>query len=750
MLLCLAAILVESRTVVAPTFPLTIQSIMRGRALIGHAPRNLQWSADSKHLTFSWAKADGSADPTYLNYEIDANGTGLRKGDGSSWPEPLTKPAKTVPVPTKQAILSEGDIYVKTADQPAKRLTTGAHIQSAPKISTDGTVIAHLKDGALYSIDTDTAKSTLLAEKDLIASPSTPAVDGPTAFETFLAKEQTKLFKAFAPTAGSARETATTRDQGPFRNLGGNSELNLTPSGMHVSFSLFTPGVNGRNTEVPAYVTRSGFTETIRSYPKLGSVDGSSKLLLINIKTGVKTEIASPRPGRVGQLRWAPNNQSAVVWVQSNDHKDAWLYGFDPKTDKLTMLWNEHDDAWIGGPGRGLLGWLPDSSRVYFESENSGFANLMSVDPLGTNPKNLTSGPYEVSNVELDEAHRRFVFVSSEGSPFKRHIDAMNFDGTEKMQLSEYSADEDATFEIAPDGKSIAVVKSTSTSPAELFVNGKQVTSTPSEEWKSRDWLVPKTVLIPAQDGEAVPARFYLPKKWRKGGPAVIFVHGAGYLQNVFDAWSHYYREYMFHNMLVERGYAVLDIDYRGSAGYGKKWRTAIYRHMGGTDLTDQVAGANWLINTHGVAKDRIGIYGGSYGGFLTLMAMFTTPDVFAAGAALRPVSDWAHYNQGYTSNILNLPIDDPEPYRLSSPIYHAEGLKGALLICHGMVDTNVHFQDSVRLAERLIELGKTNWTLAPFPVENHDFQRPESWVDEYTRIYDLFERTIGPNRIKK
>ena len=143
---------------------------------------------------------------------------------------------------------------------------------------------------------------------------------------------------------------------------------------------------------------------------------------------------------------------------------------------------------------------------------------------------------------------------------------------------------------------------------------------------------------------------------------------------------------------------------------------------MGGKDLEDIVDGAKYLTPPKKVDPKRIGVYGGSYGGFITLMAMFTTPDVFAAGAALRPVTDWAHYNHGYTSNILNVPQKDAEAYRKSSPIYFAEGLKGALLICHGMVDTNVHFQDSVRLAQRLIELRKENWELAAYPVENHGF----------------------------
>jgi len=124
-------------------------------------------------------------------------------------------------------------------------------------------------------------------------------------------------------------------------------------------------------------------------------------------------------------------------------------------------------------------------------------------------------------------------------------------------------------------------------------------------------------------------------------------------------------------------------------------------------------------------------------------MAMFTSPDTFAAGAALRPVTDWAHYNHPYTSNILNEPQKDPEAYRKSSPMYFADGLKGALLICHGMVDTNVFFQDTVRLVQRLIELRKENWSVAFFPVENHAFEEETSWADEYKRILKLFDDNL-------
>ena len=225
----------------------------------------------------------------------------------------------------------------------------------------------------------------------------------------------------------------------------------------------------------------------------------------------------------------------------------------------------------------------------------------------------------------------------------------------------------------------------------------------------------------------------------------MIFVHGAGYLQNVHKWWSSYFREYMFHNLLTDLGYTVIDIDYRGSAGYGRDWRTGIYRHMGGKDLSDQVDGAKFLMDNYGIDQDKIGIYGGSYGGFITLMALFNEADTFTSGAALRSVTDWAHYNHGYTSNILNEPYNDPIAYERSSPIYFAEGLKGNLLIAHGMVDVNVHFQDVVRLAQRLIELGKDNWEMAVYPAEDHGFIEPSSWTDEYKRILKLFNATLLP-----
>ena len=197
----------------------------------------------------------------------------------------------------------------------------------------------------------------------------------------------------------------------------------------------------------------------------------------------------------------------------------------------------------------------------------------------------------------------------------------------------------------------------------------------------------------------AIYAKLYKPANLDKSAkhPAVLFVHGAGYLQNVHLGYPAYFREQMFHNLLVQHGYVVLDMDYRASEGYGRDWRTAIYRQMGHPELEDLLDGKKYLVDTFNADPKKVGIYGGSYGGFMTLMALFRAPGEFAAGAALRPVTDWMQYNHEYTGDILNDPQVDPIAYLRSSPIEFADGLKDALLICHGVIDNNVLFEDSIR-----------------------------------------------------
>jgi dipeptidyl aminopeptidase/acylaminoacyl peptidase len=389
-----------------------------------------------------------------------------------------------------------------------------------------------------------------------------------------------------------------------------------------------------------------------------------------------------------------------------------------------------------------------DDQTFYFQSEASGYSHLYTYNIRDNSKKQLTEGNWEVQSVQLAKDGKNFYISGNKEHPGITHFYSLPVKGGNLQQITSMKGGNEVT--LSPDEQWLAINHSTMNTPWELYLqnnkaNAKanQITESVSEEFKSYDWREPDMIKFQNRHGDDVYARVYPAKNPHQNKPAVVFVHGAGYLQNVHYWWSQYFREYMFNNMLADNGYTVIDIDYTASSGYGRNHRTGIYRHMGGKDLTDQVDGVKYLVDHYGVNPANVGIYGGSYGGFITLMGLFTEPDVFKSGAALRSVTDWAHYNHGYTANILNTPVEDPIAFKSSSPIYFADKLKGNLLMLHGMVDVNVQFQDIVRLNQRLIELGKENWELAVYPVEDHGFVQPSSWTDEYKRIFKLFENTL-------
>jgi dipeptidyl aminopeptidase/acylaminoacyl peptidase len=569
----------------------------------------------------------------------------------------------------------------------------------------------------------------------------------------------------------------------------------LSGDGKH-AFLVVNDRAQSRTAQVPRFVSESGYTEEISARTKVGDEQDNRRLAVLNLETreaiwvgldGVVDRVPIPKPIEEGdakpesegeggakpepaakkdapkkrEIRWgalllSADGTHAVAVVRAADNADRWLVLVDPATGNTKILDRLHDGAWIRdiGAQNGGIGWLADNRRVWFLAERDGWMHLYTVDVTASSPTSvqLTSGSFEIDSVELSPDGRMFYLDSNEQHPGERHIYAMSVDGGARTRLTSIAGNNDGR--ISPDNSTFGLISSTSNRPPDVFLQPNQAGATAtrvstsfSPEWARYKWVEPQLVTYKARDGALVYARLYTPEmvgaRRHPTAPAVIFVHGAGYLQNAHRYWSSYSREYMFHHILASKGYVVLDPDYRGSAGYGRDWRSAIYRWMGGHDLNDVVDGASFLATAQKVNPKRVGVYGGSYGGFITLMALFTSPDTFAAGAALRPVTDWAHYNHPYTSNILNEPQDDAEAYRKSSPIYFAQNLKAALLICHGMVDTNVHFQDSVRLAQRLIELRKENWELALFPVEDHGFLEATSWADEYKRIFKLFENNL-------
>jgi dipeptidyl aminopeptidase/acylaminoacyl peptidase len=787
-------------------FQLTIDNIMRGPNLVGTEPAQVRWSGDSSKIYFQWKQAGDSIIAPLDTYVANRDGSGLRKlSDEEARMVPPAAGVDTNEDRTLGVYSDAGDIFVvENATGKRRQVTKTSDAETNPRFLPDGRRITFVRGGNLYVMSLENGDLEQLTDiRPAAAGGAAPAAtagggrggrgggggrsgavapssDEPkgTDAQEYLKKEQRDMFdvvrerEKLKEEADAKEKKLNPRKLYTLQARQTMGQMQLSPDGKYV-LAVISETANGtKNSAVPSWITDSSFPEDLTGRARVGDSLGQRHLVVINVETGEVKQVdhgdtGTPAAemedgggcggggggggagGGFGQaVSYSPDGSKVIFSARSQDNKSCWIFALDPATAKARVLASEHDAAWIGGPGGGQ-GWLGDNRTYYFTSERDGFNHLYEVAYDGGQPKQLTSGKFEVDRAVLSHEKSTFYLTTSEGSFYERHLWSMPAGGGERTRITKLPGGHQAT--LSPDEKSIADIYSYTNKPPEVYVQenkpmveATKVTESPAPEFHTNPWIDTPIVEITTRDGAKLPASLYKPIGYKKGGPAVIFVHGSGYLQNVDHWWSSaYYHEYLFHHFLMEHGYLVLAVDYRASKGYGRDWRTAIYRHMGGKDLDDQVDAAKWLVAQQGVDPKRIGIYGGSYGGFITLMAMFTQPDVFAAGAALRPVSDWAYYNQGYTGNILNQPQKDAEAYKQSSPIYFAAGLKGHLLICHGMVDTNVHYIDTVRLAQKLIELRKDNWELASYPVEDHSFVQASSWADEYKRIFRLFETSL-------
>lgn len=762
---------------------LTIEQIMQGEKFVGYLPSGINWSDDNQHIYFSW------------NPEMDTLRSTYQVGIQGGQPEKLSVEAlKQLAFGgtynkdrSLKAYAKDGDLFLKNLSSgEITQITNTLARESNPQFSGDETKLIFREGSNLFTWSIEEGLLTQIT--NFIKDPPSEEKKK-TEWEEWLENDQLAYFEILRQRK-ETREASERRDKltAPDRPLeiyyGKKSISNIqaSPDLKFVTFRL-TETVRGNQTAVPNYVTESGFTESNNARVKVGFPQNKYELGVYDIEADTfyilnteqiegiydkpaflmdyhtdtipfEAQYKNPKEVIIHGPFFSEDSKAVVV-IRSMDNKDRWIMHLDLPSGKLKTLDWQHDEAWIGGPGisgwnfsAGNIGWLADNKTIYFQSETTGFSHLYTVNVETGERNTLTNGKFEILDVTISNDKNNFYITANKEGPAEHHFYRLPVKGGELEKITTLPGNHEVS--LSPDEKHLAIRYSYSNKPWELYymenragAEMRQLTHSTTANFKGYQWRDPEIVQFKASDGATVSARLYRPKKPSRKGPAVIFVHGAGYLQNVHKWWSSYFREYMFHNILADNGYTVLDIDYRGSAGYGRNWRVGIYRHMGGKDLRDQVDGAKFLVDNYNIAPEKIGIYGGSYGGFITLMALFTSPGTFNSGAALRSVTDWAHYNHPYTSNILNTPVADSIAYRKSSPIYHAEGLQDNLVILHGMLDDNVQFQDVVRLAQRLIELGKDNWEFAVFPLERHGFVEPSSWADEYKRIYKLFETTL-------
>jgi acetyl esterase/lipase len=761
---------------------LDLKQIMTGNEFIGNSPESYYWSLDGQSIYFYWNPENKLAANLYQYSLKNQLPHALNEEESQSvvFYDPRQRDFQ------RQFMCDEGVLW-SVDKQTGKRmihLNTSSDVYHLQRTVNPNVVVFNQFDQA-FSLDISSGSIRQLT--NFKAGERMPTIVD----SNFLHKQQLELFEYVQDrnerSEFAKKQALNTKFKFPKEQYIGEtewSEIQVDPTVQYAIIRL-TDRTVGKPTNVEQFITNDGFTKHQLARDKVSSTEPNQRMLLyqmekdtliqldfsalsdIRLKPAYLREKDSAshfkkdRPLFLHEVKFSQSNQLALCDVRSADNKDRWITLINLVSGTVKELEHQHDDAWIGGPGisswneeEANLDWIVDGESFYFQSEETGYSTLYRYTISTQSKMELFHwNKTEVYQVQLSKDKKSLFLEYNQcevGLTGNHGFGRLDIIAQKFVPYSNLTKGFNEVL-LSPDETRLLIRHSSGNHPWELYVMDNhasgskltQITHSTTKAFDDYPWIDPQVISFKASDGVNVFARIYEPEVSKKNGAAVLFVHGAGYLQNAHHYWSNYYREYMFHHLLRDQGYTVLDVDYRASEGYGRDYRTAIYRHMGGRDLEDFMDAKSMLVKQYGIDAKRVGIYGGSYGGFITLMGLLTKPNEFACGAALRSVTDWAHYNHEYTSNILNYPETDPEAYRKSSPIYFAENLQDPLVMLHGMVDDNVQFQDVVRLSQRFIELGKKEWELAVYPVESHGFKEAYSWYDEYRRILELMEKNL-------
>lgn len=481
-------------------------------------------------------------------------------------------------------------------------------------------------------------------------------------------------------------------------------------------------------------------------------ISANGKKSILNCRTNEVKFFESTRLS-TQYAAYSPDVKTLILDAETLDRHTRKLYNYDLSAKSITEIYSESDTAWFERHSNATR--FISNDEVLFESEISGFNNLYAIKTDGTGFRKAAGDGFTILESVIDTKSKKIYYTANAESPVEYHIYETDYSGSYTKKLTTLTGDY-VDMSISQDGEYLFYEHSYITEPNELYnielSTGKetQITNTINPKFSSVDWAVPELITFNnSEDGHLVYAYLYKPKKFssRKHYPLICFAHGSGYLQEVTKGFSPYSDNFMVNSFLVSEGYLVLDVDFRGSEGYGKDFRNKTYRNLGYWEVSDFISGINYLDRQGMIDRNKVGIYGGSYGGFITLMAAFRHPEYFKAAAALRAVSNWKNYfysNWWYTlARLGNYENDsNKDYYRLSSPITYAQNLQIPLLITHGILDDNVYFQDNVQLIQKLIELKK-DFDIMIYPREYHSFHIQSSWLDQYKRINKFFQEHL-------
>jgi dipeptidyl aminopeptidase/acylaminoacyl peptidase len=500
------------------------------------------------------------------------------------------------------------------------------------------------------------------------------------------------------------------------------------------------------------------FPEYVHKYVNPGEVRrGISTVILSVVHLDTTNKIQQLAKGRFYIRNIDVNKSGRYLAIDKIDapmkHRDIIVY--DLKNDTSKVVFRDSTKGWITWDITEME-FAPTGNQLMFTSEQSGWNHIYTVNPDGSGLKQQTHGNYEIPWAAWLNNHE-FVYASTKVSPGERHIYTLSLKNNEIKGLTPSTAFR-LKFHLSHDRRYLVYQKTYWNQPNDLYAldlkhprKEIQLTHTVPDRFKKLDWETPVYRRFTSRDGHTkISMTILKPRHFQQGKkyPVIVFVHGAGSLQDVFKGWSeNYHREHMFNQYLADHGYAVINVDYRHSTGYGRKFREDVVDWLGRYETEDIIDGLNELSKDGYADLNKVGIYGGSYGGFMSLYAVSTAPEHFEAAAALRAVTNWRNYyytNPWYTLPRLGTPEKNPENYRRSSPITYADSLKRPVLILHGLRDNNVGFQDAAEYIHKLIESGHHNFKFMMYPTERHGFKKDYDWYDEYSRIYRFMNKQLN------
>ncbi len=758
------------------SFHLRLEHLAQDFRAFGLSPRDIVWSPDSKSVYFRWRQdpVSGQVPETDLFYVVDAEGTSLRFVTED---EVHRIPANNIDWSISRNLAAwtrDGTLFVWTPDKGTRAVFTNSeelgNLRVQPngdwvQFSTKGfskrlysrTDFENEDQGDLWVFDVVTGHVRQIAvvvteEKNLSSQAK------------WLKEQQRELIDVVRQRDDNENlENKWARIREPFRpqeipivKFARAFQLQLSPDGKLITFLWEQKPQEQKNTSYMEFVELTGHATQRFDRPKVGAELPVYKMGFLTIdpkKAREDIEITWLEDGIdketiVHGPIWNPQGTHAAVQVLSMDHKERWISLIDFSSGKLKHLDHQQERTWIGGPlveGRwspGFLEWLHDGKAFGFGSVATGWAMLY-LAGIDGNVERLTNGDWEVRRADLSHDGSTWYLTTSREHPGEEQFYHLPARGGELKRVTSREGKVQATP--SPDGRLVALRYESTKLLPDLYLSKNiptnewiRITKSGTDDFYRYDWISSDIVNYLDPAGNTAWARIWQqPKNANKA--AVVYAHGCGECAQAVDKGWTRVGSILYANYLYQNGYTSASVDYRGSSGYGHANRTYAYRQMGISDIDSALPLLDLLVE-RGVDRDKIGVYGGSYGGFFTLMSLFRHPGKYRAGVALYPVTDWAHYNQGYTSRILNgSQLEDPEAYRRSSPIYYADGLSDALQIQHGLVDGNVQVQDSFRLAQVLIE-KKKNFDLVVYPMEDHGWDEVATRLDSYLQMTRWFE----------